>query len=88
MKETEKLMDALVDLVDGVSKKNNDLSFSEFEKLYSLAQDLVLVTASVYNLINRGKTIPEEIYSNVIRLHNSAIDYIEAMKEIINKEEN
>ena len=74
MKETEKLMDALVDLVDGVSKKNNDLSFSEFEKLYSLAQYLVLVTASVYEFINRGKTIPEEIYSNVIRLHNSAID--------------
>ena len=35
MREAEKLMDALVDLVDDVSKKNNDLSFSEFEKLYS-----------------------------------------------------
>lgn len=81
MKETEKLMDALVDLVDGVSKKNNDLSFSEFEKLFALAQDLVLVTASVYHIINKGNAVPDDIYSSVIKLHNDAIDYLEAIKE-------
>ena len=81
MKETEKLMDALVDLVDDISKENNTLSFLEFEKLFALAQDLVLVTACVYHIINKGNAVPNDIYSNVIKLHNDAVDFLEAIKE-------
>ena len=80
----EKIIDAvetLMDAVDGISKKNGELSFSEFEKLFALAQDLVKVTANVYELMNNGKSVPDDIYSNVIRLHNCAIDYLEAIKE-------
>lgn len=80
----EKIIDAvetLMDAVDGISKKNDALTFSEFEKLFALAQDLVLVTASVYHIINKGDSVPVDIYSNVIKLHNDAVDFLEAIKE-------
>lgn len=63
------------------------LGYNQFERLFATAQDLVKATGNIYDLMNQGNGIPEELYVNVIRLHNTAVDYIEAMKEYKTKED-
>ena len=63
------------------------LAYNQFERLFSTAQDLVKATGNIYDLMNQGNRIPEELYVNVIRLHNTAVDYIDAMKEYVKKED-
>ena len=66
---------------------NEVLPYNQFERLLATAQDLVKATGNIYDLMNMGNKIPEELYVNVIRLHNTAVDYIEAMKEYVKKED-
>ena len=66
---------------------NEVLPYNQFERLLATAQDLVKATGNIYDLMNQGNRIPEELYVNVIRLHNTAVDYIEAMKEYMKKED-
>ena len=63
------------------------MAYNQFERLLATAQDLVKATGNIYDLINMGNKIPEELYVNVIRLHNTAVDYIEAMKDYMKKED-
>ena len=75
-----KVKDALKDYEELV-KDTGAISFEQFEKCTALAKDLVKATSLVYELVDKGSMIPEELYVNVIRLHNTAVDYIEAMKD-------
>ena len=61
------------------------ITYAMWERLFQTSIDLVKSTSNIHDLMNSGVTVPDEIYTNVIRLHNSAIDFIIAMKEF-NKE--
>lgn len=79
-----KVKDLLKDYEDLV-QDTSVITFEEFEKCMALAKDMVHATKNVYDLADMGKKIPEDLYANVIRLHNSAIDFIIAMKEFKNR---
>lgn len=87
MDNFDKLIDAGVKVKDVLKdyrelvKDTGAISFEEFETCMALAKDLVKATSMVYDLADKGNKIPEDLYVNVIRLHNTAVDYIEAMKD-------
>lgn len=64
------------------------LTYKEFEKILATTKDLVKATNYLFSMIDTMEGIEKEIYVNIIMLHNKAIDYIEAMEELKNKEEN
>lgn len=66
----------------------DSLTYKQFEKILATTKDLVKATHYLFDMIDSMDGIEEEIYTNIILLHNKAIDYIIAMEEIKNKEEN
>ena len=62
------------------------LTYHEFAKALATAKDLVRCTSFLFDLTEELEITPE-IYAKIVILHNSAVDYIEAMENIKEKEE-
>ena len=87
LKDLEKDANRLKDLLDDYSFELDKITFDQFDRCLTTAKDLVKATAYIYELSESGERIPEKLFVNVIRLHNTAVDYIEAMKEYKKKED-
>lgn len=75
--------------VDGLKQDmSNNLSFQEFEAIYSTIKSMIQITAGLFSFADSLDKIPKGLYTEIIRLHNAAVDYMEAYKNLIDKEEN
>ena len=68
------------------SEEEKDLKFNEFERLSATVRDTVKATNYIFEQIYSPDELPEDLYYYVVKLHNSAIDYITAIEELKNKE--
>ena len=87
LKDLEKDAIRLKDRLDDFAFEMDGISFTQFDRCLTTAKDLVKATAYIYELSESGRRIPEKLFVNVVRLHNTAVDYIEAMKDYMKKED-
>ena len=64
------------------------MKYNEFSRLLAAVKDLVKATGLIFERIDSPEELPEDLYYYIIKLHNGAIDYIEAINELKKKEEN
>ena len=64
----------------------NYMSYNQFERIYATAKDLVKATNYLFSITDGDSIFDEELYTDIILLHNKAVDFIVAMKELKNKE--
>lgn len=68
--------------------KSDDLMpVQEFEMIYATAIELVKSSSKLFDLALDMKTIPKDLYAEVVRMHNASCDFIEAYRNL-SKEEN
>ncbi len=87
LNDLKKDANRLKDLLDDLSFETDNITFDQFDRCLTTAKDLVKATAYIYELSESGRRIPEKLFVNVVRLHNTAVDYIEAMKDYMKKED-
>lgn len=66
---------------------NDVMSFEQFEKIYDTARKLLRITTDLFNLNDDMKQVSDIIYVEIMRLHNVAVDFIEAYHNLKNKED-
>jgi len=64
----------------------NVLSFQEFEAIYSTIKSMIRITSDLFEISEKMDQIPKGLYTEIIRLHNAAVDYIEAYKNLTKEE--
>lgn len=62
------------------------LTYHEFETVLATAKDLVRCTNFLFDVTD-ALEINADVYARIVILHNAAVDYIEAMKELNKKED-
>ena len=61
--------------------KTDDLMpVQEFEMIYATAIELVKTSSNLFDLALDMKTIPKDLYAEVVRVHNASCDFIEAYR--------
>lgn len=58
------------------------LSFQEFEAIYATIKSMIRITSDLFEISEKMDQIPKGLYTEIIRLHNAAVDYIEAYKSL------
>lgn len=58
------------------------LSFQEFEAIYATIKSMIRITSDLFEISEKMDQIPKGLYTEIIRLHNAAVDYIEAYKNL------
>ena len=62
------------------------LSFLEFEAIYATIKSMIRITSDLFEISDKMDKIPKGLYSEIIRLHNAAVDYMEAYKNLTKEE--
>lgn len=62
------------------------LQFNEYERIVATTKDLAKCTMALYMVIEDMK-IDRDLKYSVIKLHNSAVDFIEAYNKYLNENE-
>ena len=62
------------------------LSFQEFEAIYATIKSMIRITSDLFEISEKMDQIPKGLYTEIIRLHNAAVDYIEAYKNLTKEE--
>ena len=58
------------------------LSFQEFEAIYATIKSMIRITSDLFEISDKMDQIPKGLYTEIIRLHNAAVDYIEAYRNL------
>ena len=58
------------------------LSFQEFEAIYATIKSMIRITSDLFEISEKMDQIPKGLYTEIIRLHNAAVDYIEAYQNL------
>ena len=56
---------------------NNGMSYEQFSRIYATAKDLVKSTSILFDMVDKVMDTPDDLYVEIIMLHNSAVDFIE-----------
>lgn len=64
------------------------MTYEEFSRIYATAKDLVKATSFLHDMVDKVMETPDDLYVEIIMLHNRACDFIEAYQKYMNKEEN
>ena len=62
------------------------LSFQEFEAIYATIKSMIRITSDLFEISEKMDQIPKGLYTEIIRLLNAAVDYIEAYKNLTKEE--
>ena len=65
---------------------NEPMKYNQFSRLIASCKDLIKSANYIFELMDKGREIPDDLYVNVVRLHNCAVDYIVGYEEYKNKE--
>lgn len=68
---------------------DNRMDFEQFEMIYNTSKELITSVQKLFKLSEGLDTLPGYLFAEVCRMHNAAVDFIEAYtKYLENKEEN
>lgn len=62
------------------------LTYHEFEQITVCVKDLLKTTVSMYDIIDNME-ITHEIYYQIVKLHNTAVDYMDAYEKFMKEKE-
>ena len=86
--QAEKLLEAMAmtnkvkTIIDDISQeKTENLTFEQFEKLYSSVQDMLKATWYISKISTMVEYIPEDLYVKCVMLHNNAVDFMESYEK-------
>lgn len=60
------------------------MSFEQFEKIYETARKLVHSTTLMFDISDNFTSVPDDLYVEILRLHNVSVDFINAYKKCTN----
>lgn len=60
------------------------MSFEQFERIYETSKNLVNATALAFQISENFKTIPDELYVDIIQMHNATVDFINTYNKCTN----
>ena len=66
---------------------NDNMTYEQFSRIYATAKDLVKATYFLNDMVDQVMQTPDELYTEIIMLHNRACDFIEAYQKRFNKED-
>ena len=66
---------------------NNNMTYEQFSRIYATAKDLVKATHFLNEMVDQVMETPDELYTEIIMLHNRACDFIEAYQKRFSKED-
>lgn len=64
------------------------MTYEEFSRIYATAKDLVKATSILHEMVDDVMDTPDDLFIDIIILHNKACDFIEAYQNYKMKEEN
>ena len=66
---------------------NNRMTYEQFSKIYATTRALVKATSILHDMVDEVVDTPDDIYIDIIVLHNKACDFIEAYQKKFKKED-
>lgn len=66
---------------------NNNMTYKQFSRIYATAKDLVKATYFLNEMVDQVMETPDELFVEIIMLHNRACDFIEAYQKRYDKED-
>lgn len=66
---------------------SNNMTYKQFSRIYATAKDLVKATHFLNEMVDQVMETPDELYVEIIMLHNRACDFIEAYQKRYDKED-
>ena len=63
------------------------MTYEEFSRIYATAKDLVKATSFLHDMVDKVMEPPDDLYVEIIMLHNRACDFIEAYQKKFKKED-
>lgn len=64
------------------------MTYEQFSRIYATAKDLVKATHFLHEMVDQVMETSDDLYVEIIMLHNRACDFIEAyQKKFMNKED-
>ena len=66
---------------------NNRMTYEQFSKIYATTRALVKATSILHDMVDEVMDTPDDIYIDIIVLHNKACDFIEAYQKKFKKED-
>ena len=67
--------------------QNNKMTYEQFKRIYATARSLVKVTSVLHDMVDEVMDTPDDLYVEIIMLHNRACDFIEAYQKYMDKED-
>lgn len=61
------------------------MSFKEFEKVYVTSKILIKASHAACELSESMDELPKELYADLCRLHNAAVDFIETYRNHVDE---
>lgn len=66
---------------------NNNMTYEQFKRIYATAKALVRATCILNDMVDDVMDTPDDLYIDIIMLHNKACDFIEAYQKKFKKED-
>ena len=66
---------------------NNKMTYEQFSKIYATTRQLVKATSILHDMVDEVMDTPDDLYIEIIMLHNRACDFIEAYQKRYDKED-
>ena len=67
--------------------QNKRMTYEQFSRIYATAKQLVKATSILHDMVDQVMDMPDDLFIEIIMLHNRACDFIEAYKNKFNKED-
>lgn len=67
--------------------QNNRMTYEQFSRIYATAKQLVKATSILHDMVDEVMDMPDDLFIEIIMLHNRACDFIEAYKKKFDKED-
>ena len=66
---------------------SNNMTYKQFSRIYATAKDLVKATHFLNEMVDQVMETPDELFVDIIMLHNRACDFMEAYQKRYDKED-
>ena len=67
--------------------QNKRMTYEQFSRIYATAKQLVKATSILHDMVDQVMDMPDDLFIEIIMLHNRACDFIEAYKNKFDKED-
>lgn len=67
--------------------QNKRMTYEQFSRIYATAKQLIKATSILHDMVDQVMDMPDDLFIEIIMLHNRACDFIEAYKNKFYKED-